>query len=202
MQELQLLSPLHRCPFCFSEVETGIKKPCSNCLAKERFCNYVGSCFDYIGPARSLVKEFKYSDQPHLAKSLAGFMMIQFQELKWPTPDLITFVPSTLRRLLERGYNQSALLAKAFGELVERPIVPLLKKTQNLPSQTYLNRSYRKNLNCDLFQLKKKTLIADKIILLIDDVYTTGATLEASAQALLEGYPKRIYGLTLCHAGE
>jgi competence protein ComFC len=200
--ELELLSPLNRCPFCFSVVESGLKKPCDTCVKKERFCNYMGSSFEYMGVAKSLIKEFKYYDHPELAKSLSSFMLMQFLELKWPLPDLITFVPSTLTRKLERGYNQSELLAQEFGKLIAIDVKPLLKKTKSSLSQTYLSSRTRKELQFDLFELRDKDNFADKVILLIDDVCTTGTTLQAAGSALTQGFPKKIYGLTFCHAGE
>ncbi len=124
---------------------------------------------------------------------------MQFTELKWPTPDLITYVPTSFRRYIERGYNQSELLAKALADLLQLPVVSLLKKTESTISQTYLNKALRKDMMPDIFALKQTESIEDKILLLIDDVSTTGTTLQAATQALQEGYPKSIYGLTVCH---
>lgn len=199
--DLELLSFLNRCPYCFKEQENGLSKPCEECLRGERFCDYKASCFDYIGPSRSLVKELKYCDQPHLSKSLATFLFLQFTKLKWPLPDMITCVPSSFIRRHVRGYNQSELLAQELAKLIARPFTSLLKKTQSTLSQTLLQKNRRKEMLPTLFQLQQKTSLEDKTILLIDDVQTTGTTLEACARALQEGYPRRIYALSLCYTG-
>lgn len=155
-----------------------------------------------MGPAKSLVHEFKYQDHPLLAKGLAAFLFLQFNELKWPLPDLVTYVPQSRLRWLERGYNQSKLLAQELAIYLDRPSAELLKKNENTLSQASQKKEARNQMDLYAFSLKSKAVIEDKIILLIDDVYTTGTTLDRCAYALQEGLPKRIYALTFCYTSK
>src|SRR5262245_2911454 len=81
-QELLVLLPVQgRCSICFRE-------DCQSCQEKAPSIDYFASCFEYIGPAKSLVSAFKYGDSPYLTKSLASFLFLQFDALDWPLPDI------------------------------------------------------------------------------------------------------------------
>lgn len=200
MDELILINPLSRCPYCFSDEIDGEKKVCEACRKKRGSLDYIAAAFDYHGPAKSLVLSLKYRDRPYLCKSLAAFLFLQFHELQWEEPDVITYVPQSFSRFLDRGYNQSELLAKEFSALIKRPFLPLLKKNGSSISQTQLELKDRKRLLSHSFSATKPEDIEDKVLLLLDDVYTTGTTLECCASALQTHHPKRIYALTLCRS--
>jgi ComF family protein len=192
---LELIDPQERCPFCFTETD-GTAQPCVRCKDKERFCDYVACSFDYRSPAQHLIHEFKYRDRPYLAKGLAALLFLQFVELQWPDPDYIVCIPQSFSKYLRRGYNQGELLAKEFANFVKKPVANILHKHASTISQTHLRGEKRKILTPSIFRLHNAH-IEDKIILLIDDVYTTGATIEAAAQQLQKGHPHRIYALTV-----
>ena len=203
---LELIDIRFRCPFCFSDGISGLekrKKICKCCSQKELSTDYIASAFEYEGPAKSLVRELKFKDRPYLAKSLASFLLLQLEKLNWPLPDLITFVPQSFSKWLDRGYNQSELLAIELAKLIHSDVCSTLKKNSGLIPQAQLVLKDRKALGSSAFtfnrKLKSKNTIEDKVILLIDDVYTTGTTIERAAYALREGYPQRIYALTLCY---
>jgi len=198
-ETLELLEVEGRCPFCFSE-QSG-SAPCKKCLQKKRYCDYVASALSYEGAAKSLVHELKYADRPYLAKTLSAYLLLQLHELKWPHFDLITFVPQSLTKAMQRGYNQSKLICKELALRLSSSWKPLLLKKQDTLAQAKLSQEKRELLPHDTFVLKKNAQIEDKVILLIDDVYTTGTTLDRCAEALKVGYPKRVYALTLLHAG-
>jgi ComF family protein len=126
----------------------------------------------------------------------------QFFRLDWPIPDVIVPVPISLTRWLDRGYNQSALIAKEMSTLLEVPALDVLKRRSGDYSQAGLSYAQRKTLSSNSFLLKKSLSIQEKTVLLIDDVYTTGTTLACSAEALCAGFPEHIYGLTLCKTPE
>jgi len=202
MSHLELIHPATRCPRCFSDEIVHNKKRCFTCFEKreKQTIDYVASCFDYMGPIETVVQEFKYNDSPYLAKSLGAFLFLQFTALQWPKPDYITFIPHTVLRKIKRGYNQSELLAKELSKYLERPVVPFLKKEGAHLQQTKLERKGREELRSTLFSSKLGTTIEDKVILLIDDVLTTGTTLMRAGEILQSGYPKRLYALTLCRS--
>lgn len=125
-------------------------------------------------------------------------MVLQFVQLDLPLPDLIVPVPQSFTRTLMRGYNPCLLLAKEIGKQLDRPVLqPLRRLSGDLP-QAALSREQRKTLNRGSFVWKQGMDINEKVVLLIDDVRTTGMTLNHSGELLLEGYPEELYAMTLC----
>ncbi len=198
-EELELLNPEYRCVHCFSLLEEK-KMLCENCAQQKAPYKRVASVFEYLSPAGSLVKALKYQSRVDFAKTLAAFMVIQFEQLGWPRPELIVPAPQTWLRSLERGFNQSKLIAEHMSEMLEIEMQDVLKRKAGGFSQNKLSKEARKDLDESLFTLKKNADLSDKVILLIDDVMTTSSTIRCCGKALQEGLPKSIYALTFCFA--
>lgn len=197
--QMQLIDPLSSCPCCFSEDYKPGTSFCSRCYKTTSFLT-AASAFDYQGPAESLVKKLKYHDQPYLAESLASFMVMQLFKLQWPIPDCVIPVPISRMRLISRGYNQSLLLAEEIGRQLNRPVFESLGRKSGDYSQASLGYQQRMQLSGSSLYLKGNEDLQDKNILLVDDVMTTGSTLRKCAEALIEGCPEQIYGLTICRS--
>lgn len=197
---LELIHPDERCPHCFSPQYHVENKLCLHCKQRYPVLNHIAAAFDYIGPAATLVKKMKYSNQPHLAKGAAGYMVAQFLQLNWSLPDMIIPIPMPLTHWIERGYNQSELLAQHFSNIIGCPVQNALERRSGDYSQAGLTLEQRKALNSDKFYLKNNVNITDKTILLIDDVMTSGSTMRQCAEVLFDAYASSIYGLTLCRA--
>jgi competence protein ComFC len=199
---LEMIDSKERCPYCFSFEYCPERRLCEVCLNTAPLLNRIGAVFDYEGPAACLIRELKYANRPYLAKGLGAYLTAQFIALQWPMPDLVIPVPMSFTHLLDRGYNQSLLLAKSFAEMIERPISDILSRKSGDFSQAGLSKQQRLSINEGSFYLKKKKseIVQDKCILLIDDVMTTGTTLNKCAEAILEDFPQSIYALTVCRA--
>lgn len=197
---LHLIEPRERCPHCFSGQYCPSQRLCAECLRKPPLLNGLAAAFDYVGPAACLVRKMKYSHQPYLAQGCGAYLTAQLLELGWPMPDILIPVPIAFTHWLERGYNQSLCLAQSVSKILERPVQEALKRKSGDYSQAGLNRKQRMELEGNLFHLKKQQKLADKCLLLIDDVMTTGSTLRRCAEALQEECPSAIYGLTVCRA--
>lgn len=195
---LELLGTESRCRTCFSPLPNRDLKTCKECRKTNHAIHSVAACFDYYGPAASIIKNLKYFNQPHLAIGAAAFMVAQFSLLDWPIPDMIVPVPISTPRWLDRGYNQSFLLASEISKLLSVPTIEALKRHSGDYSQANLSHNQRLKLHSNSFSFLKKHGIKEKTILLVDDVFTTGSTLKRSAEALCAGYPSYIYGLTFC----
>ena len=195
--QLELLDPTLRCKRCFSQT-----RPCTICKERPFSLSGIASSFSYYGPIKRILHAFKYEDQPYLAKSLASFLFLQWTRLSWPQPDVITFVPQHFLRTKMRGYNQSELLAKELGALLETAVLPLLQKKEATFSQALLSKELRSKMEPQLICYRDKECIEGKTVLLIDDVFTTGTTVQLCCNALQEGYPKAIYALTLCYTDD
>ena len=191
---LQLLDPAMRCTRCF-----GPMLPCPRCKKSPPDLSGLACCFDYYGPMKRILHAFKYGDEPHLASPLASFLFLQFTQAGWPQPDLITYVPQFFLRTKIRGYNQSKQLADELSRLLGVPCASLLHKHAGLFPQAILSKKARRDASLKAISLSTQTAIEDKIILLIDDVYTTGRTIQICTDALAVGYPRAVYALTLCY---
>ncbi len=195
-QQLNICQGDGRCSACFDFLD---EDGCESCAEAPSLFIKMGAAFDYEGVAASLVKSLKYGNRPHLAKGMAAFLVAQLHRLEWPLPDALVPIPISLSRSIQRGYNQSALLAEAMGQFINRPVWPLLKRYEGNFSQAALNFYDRKQLKQNRFHLKSQQLdFKNKRLLLIDDVTTTGVTLQQCAEALLQSTPASLYALTFC----
>lgn len=147
----------------------------------------------FSGAARDAVHALKYDGMFSVAMPVAALMARHFPA--WSAPcDLIIPVPLHPERVRERGYNQSALLARHLCEHVHIPYdEEALWRTRHTRPQVGLDRAQRRQ-NVQGAFAAERLLIAGKQVLLIDDVCTSGATLEAAAAALLEAGASAVRG--------
>ncbi len=154
------------------------------------------------GTARRVVYRFKYQNRHHLSELLAHEMALYLSAHAEETPQLIVPVPLHSWRQWRRGYNQSALLARALATTLQTPYAELLRRTRHTPSQTRLNIGQRRENVRDAFAVDAKVCgkyLPQTIshVLLIDDVYTTGATLRECARQLKSAGFASVHALTL-----
>lgn len=155
----------------------------------------------FAGPVRQALHRLKYARDIALGESLAGHLVEILAGLDWQI-DLVAPVPLSAARLAERGYNQSALLARPLALAAGLPYRPgVLEKVRDTLSQVGLSRAGRWSNVRDAFRARRD-LVQGKRVLVIDDVTTSGATLEACAQAFTAGGAARVFGLTLARAGQ
>lgn len=197
---LEIIRHEERCPYCFSPDYVMSRHLCPHCIKRPPVLFRIASVFDYVGPAATLVKKMKYSDQPYLAKGGGAFLVAQFLKLEWPIPDVVIPVPMSITHWIDRGYNQSELLAQQFTDILGCSMQNALKRHSGDYSQAGLSLDQRRELSAKRFCLLENRQFHDKTILLIDDVMTSGSTLRKCAEVLCASYPKSIYGLTLCRA--
>lgn len=162
-------------------------------------CSIIRSAVVFGPQVREVVHAFKYAGQSHWADYLAGWMSAAWEKY----PDLagaqvMMPVPLHPKKLKSRGYNQSFLLAQA---LARQKGIALnstgLIRVRNTPSQTQFGREGRLQNMSGAFACIEGSAVRGKIVLLIDDVATTGATLEGCAQALKEAGAKKVIAYTL-----
>lgn len=136
---------------------------------------------------QKIVHELKYRNNPDIGYYMGEIIGKWVGESgEFHSVDFIIPIPLHKKRLKSRGYNQSEVLAQKIGEYLEKPIlVDCLIRTINNPSQTKLSKKERyKNIQ-NIFEITNKNGLANKHILLIDDVITTGATIETCAKLIL-----------------
>ena len=168
--------------------------------APDGFSMEKGACFPYRGPLRKAILTFKFYRGRLLERELGGLLHRGFLRLFLDEPiDAIQPVPLYQGDLRRRGYNQAGLLAKELSRRTGIPVVEALEKERRTPKQHHLDaRQRRENLR-GVFRVPEGRLAAiqDRRILVVDDVTTTGSTLEECGRALFDAGAVRVYGLTL-----
>jgi ComF family protein len=147
--------------------------------------------------ARKLVHGVKYHDRLELIEMLSSWMQRSGQEMLKKS-DMLIPVPLHWTKLFTRKFNQAGELARALAQKTKKPFRPhTLKRIKRTPSQTGLSRFERAKNMQSAFAIKNEADIKNKVIVLVDDVLTTGATLYACTNALLKGGAKEVHVLTL-----
>ena len=185
-------------PFASKEIESHL---CGDCLTRRSHVTTARALGHYEGTLQELIHRWKYEGKAYLTP-LFGDWMVRGLNHYW-TPglfDLLIPVPLHIRRLRERGFNQALLLVK---ELSRRTGLRfgsrILRKLRSTTPQVNLSSRERKRGVSGAFHITQKKELAGKTILLVDDVYTTGATVNECAKVLLAAGAKRVDVLTLAH---
>lgn len=145
---------------------------------------------------KEIVHQYKYEDLFAL-KIFLGRKLLDLLSREGLDFDFIAYVPLTKKRLAKRGYNQSELLAKEIALTSKKEVVRVLKKTRETKTQVGLKRRERGLNLSDAFEVIKKQDIENKRIIIVDDVITTGSTLEECAKVLKKSGAKKVWGLTI-----
>jgi ComF family protein len=141
----------------------------------------------------------KYNHDLGLSETLSQHLIERFRDLAWPI-DVITAVPLSPGRLSERGYNQSGLLARPLSMDQHITYLPgAIYRTRETASQVGLSANERHENVRDAFAARSN-LVRQKNVLIIDDVATTGATINFCTYALLQAGARNVYSLTLARA--
>ncbi|RKY39409.1 MAG: ComF family protein [Candidatus Omnitrophota bacterium] len=203
------------CPECYQKIERNKPPFCIKCgcsLANKRTSTYIcAPCqkrvfyFErawavsrYEETIRNLLHLFKYRRQEYLAKPL-GKLMAEFvkNNLNWKEIDYLVPVPLHPKKLRYREFNQTELLAREISHLLHLPLIDPLMRIKSTPSQTTLPEEKRFSNIANAFALRSNQFLSQKFILIIDDVFTTGATANECAQVLKKAGAKRVEILTL-----
>lgn len=170
-------------------------KLCHVCRTSRPVVDGIRSVAHFEGPLRQAVHDFKYRGVRALAQPLAG-LMVEYQRIHHLPADVVVPVPLHPQREAERGYNQAALLAEVLGNVLGLPVdLHLLERVRPTPPQVGLKAAERHNNVHAAFRSTSKAI--GRQVLLVDDVCTTGATLNACGAALKAQGACSVWGLTL-----
>ena len=148
---------------------------------------------------RDAIHRLKYNREMWLARVLAEFQREGFADprLAGIKFDALVPVPLHARRLRERQFNQAAILAEHLSKSSKIPIREVLRRTRYTGTQTRLTRKARRQNLRDAFSLRQDADVTNLDLLLVDDVLTTGSTLDACAAILLENGARSVRALTV-----
>lgn len=180
---------------------------CGLCLQGRYQFDYARSAVRYEGIGRETVHAFKFHRRPQLAQPMGEAMAeVLLRALNadegllpegWMRPDFLLPIPLHKRTQRERGYNQAALLARAVGERTGFPVAEnLLAQVREMKPQASLGEKERWENVKGAFAVTDKEVVKGRIIVLVDDVMTTGATLDEGARVLKGAGAARVYCLT------
>lgn len=148
---------------------------------------------------KKVIHNFKFNDKVYLYKALGELLIREAINTKiYEKIDLVTSVPLSIKSLKKRGYNQSHIIANYFCENLSLNYSEnLIEKSIETKMQIELSYSERLSNIKTAFRINDSKAVENKKILIIDDVFTTGATLEACGQTLINAGAKEVLGLCL-----
>ena len=144
--------------------------------------------FKYKNLIREQIIALKFREKPYIYKSLSYFLKNNQKCFDYLEKyDIIVVVPISKERKKERGYNQSALMVKELSDIIDAKLITnILYKIKNTVPQSSLNKKEREENAKGIYIAKNCNKIKNKKILLVDDIYTTGSTVNECAKALIQ----------------
>ncbi len=179
------------CSHCGSptSVSTAVCRHCENACFH---FTWARSAWAFSGPGRELIYDLKYRNNAHLSQALAAWLV----PLIGPS-DIISWVPLTRSKKWARGYNQAELLARHLARSTDLPPAELLRRNRHTADQNRLTPVERRQNVRGAFEVRADAVVTGLNILLVDDVFTTGATVSECAAALSASGARAVHVVTL-----
>lgn len=200
----------HLCGSCFETLKP-VERGCQVCssLTGESVCEYCSgrrfypakhiSLFEYEGAAKSIIYALKFGGIRNVYRVLTPFLANSLVEFG-SCIDMVTAVPMNRKKYAARGYNQSELLAASLSEYTGIPAVRLLREKGDSTPQREFSSAARYINVIDRYETIHNCNIKDRTILLIDDVFTTGATINECSRQLLSSGARTVFSLTVARS--
>lgn len=191
------------CKMCGKPIENEIEELCEDCKKRRFSFEYGRAVFVYNYSMKNAVARFKYSGRCEYAEYFASQAVRMYG--KWInkiSPDALIPVPIHKSRYRQRGYNQAQVIAKSIGEKLGIPVVSnlIVRVKQTIPQKELSVIERRKNLYgaFSIVEEMKELYHELKCVIMIDDIYTTGSTIEACADVLKDSGISKVYFLCIC----
>lgn len=184
------------CTVCYRELgffnlESSI---CPKCEDRKTFLDSICSPMIYNNHSKDLILKFKNFNRIEIAEWILSPIKNHLPNVPF---DYIVPVPLHNLKLIWRGYNQAAQLAKIISSAEKIPYSDLLRKTRFTKSQGLFNKNKRIDNVKNSFSVKSKFNLVNKTVLLVDDVYTTGSTMEECARILKKSGVSQVFGISM-----
>jgi competence protein ComFC len=190
-----------RCETCSQPFDGAIEGAftCANCEGRRFHFTCAISPYRSRGIVRELIHRFKYDRQLYLRHVLARWLADGLNDSRLASSSIDAVVPVPLhpRRQREREFNQADVLAKLLAPAAHCPVLPALRRVRYTSTQTRLDRQERMENLRNAFQMRKHCHVQGKNLVLIDDVLTTGSTVDECARVLREADAASVTVLTI-----
>ena len=186
-----------RCKLCSRPIKTG--ELCSQCHDDKFFFDKNYSFFVYDEVVSNLIHTFKYKNHPAIGIGFGKLMALNIDLVQLDNKiDYIIPVPIHKIRMRKRGFNQSEILCRQISKKMSIPVRnDILKRSKNTKPQWHLNKKERENNLVDAFEIVNEKDVIGKNIILFDDIFTTGSTMNKCAQVLKSAGANYVAGVTL-----
>ena len=186
------------CERCGEKIDD-LAKFCNSCKNNnDRHFDKARAVFNYTDEIVNLIHNMKFNQKRYIARYLSEYLLDEFERHNWKI-DVIVPIPMSEKRRKEREYNQSEELCYAFKQNGYNVDFEHFIKAVDTPHQTNLTKKERmKNLK-NSFAVIDKSVFKNKNVLVIDDVYTTGSTMEEASAVIKKAGAKEVYCLTVAH---
>lgn len=189
--------PQNKCPWCERASLEGERQgtTCNSCREKTHIAGFIFAWSYHHEGIKRIVHRCKFEGMSVVCAPMGGDIVAAIRSL-WEGRDFDAIVPAPLhkKRLRERGFNQAYEITRSIGTELHIPIIDGMTRTRATRAQATMDHAERESNVRDAFTMKDKSAsLAGKTILLIDDVCTTGATIQQAAKVLKEAGAKRIY---------
>lgn len=184
------------CRRCGAPLVSNASLTCGECLKDETDFTYARSFGLHDGALKKAINLFKFHGIKHLSKPLSEKIF----HMELPGADMVLPVPLYKKRLRERGFNQSALLGKYLSKRLGVPLnLSSLVRNRDTRPQVGLSAKERKKNIRNAFEVKEEKIIKGRRLILIDDVFTTGATAKECSKVLHKAGAQEVFVITLSH---
>lgn len=184
------LKPEHSCRVCAAPIDGEVARAgitiCGHCRTRPPPFDLTFCGMRYEGKSREMIHRFKFGDGTRLAGALSSLLCAElYPREEARKTDMVLPVPLHRKRLFERGYNQSYLLARDVGAALSLPVVTgVLVRGKYAGPQSARTRAERMENIKNAFLVERPETVAGKSVLLVDDIMTTGATMSEAAKTL------------------
>lgn len=184
----------HRCPIC--QLALTPNTSCPNCHEHSIVLQRVYAAFDYIPPLDSLILQFKNAGRTQFVRAFVQLLIQQLPTDRPPAGTYLIPIPSSVASLRKRGFNPATLFAKELAKNLQyRLALNLLHRRDSLFAQKMLSRTERFLHSSQLYYCAHRFEIEH--VVLVDDVFTTGGTLDSAARALIAAGVKRVDAMVI-----
>lgn len=188
-----------RCMKCGKAINNEEKEYCADCISKKHLFYQGIALWSYQKDVKQAVYRFKYKNRREYGIYFAEEILKRYyHQIKGWNADGIVPVPLYKKRHKKRGFNQAELISQVLGSYLNLPVYGnLVSRIKNTKPQKELNDKERQKNLKNAFKISKNSVELKRVII-VDDIYTTGATVDAVAMHLLNAGAERVYVIALC----